>query len=111
MHQGCIWWPAEQKICRQTKITSKEHLGWGIAGGLVNGTPVGKQEKEQFLVSVLLVTEYQEKGAVQDGPIELLYHANRNFSHDWSAVIEGPRIGKSSVELEPLQQSRSLGWK
>ncbi|GFX96441.1 hypothetical protein TNCV_1441161 [Trichonephila clavipes] len=37
--QGCIWWPAEQKICRKTKITSKEHLGWGIAGGLVNGTP------------------------------------------------------------------------
>ncbi|GFX09442.1 hypothetical protein TNCV_4698281 [Trichonephila clavipes] len=46
--QGCIWWPAKQKICRQTKITSKEHLGWGIAGGLMNGTPVGKQEKKQI---------------------------------------------------------------
>ncbi|GFW58049.1 smoothened homolog [Trichonephila clavipes] len=62
-HQGCIWWPAEQKICRQTKITSKEHLGWGIAGGLVNGTPVGKQEKGQFLVPVLLITGYQERGS------------------------------------------------
>ncbi|GFV25641.1 hypothetical protein TNCV_1459561 [Trichonephila clavipes] len=27
------------------KITSKEHLGWGITGGLMNGTPVGKQGK------------------------------------------------------------------
>ncbi|GFX02681.1 hypothetical protein TNCV_2011251 [Trichonephila clavipes] len=68
-HQGCIWWPAEQKICRQTKITSEEHLGWGIACGLVNGTPVGKQEKGQLLVPVLLITGYQEREAVQDGPI------------------------------------------
>ncbi|GFT18372.1 integrase catalytic domain-containing protein [Trichonephila clavipes] len=43
--QGCIWWTAEQKICRHTNIMSEEHQGWGIAGGLVNGTPVGKQEK------------------------------------------------------------------
>ncbi|GFT35212.1 hypothetical protein TNCV_353141 [Trichonephila clavipes] len=62
MHQGCIWWPAEQKICRQTKITSEEHLGWGIASGLVNGTAVGKQEKGQFLVPVLIITGYQERG-------------------------------------------------
>ncbi|GFT08316.1 arylsulfatase B [Trichonephila clavipes] len=48
-HQRCIWWPAEQKICRQTKITSKEHLRWGITCSLMNGTPVGKQEKGSFL--------------------------------------------------------------
>ncbi|GFT31009.1 hypothetical protein TNCV_1683711 [Trichonephila clavipes] len=76
-HQGCIWWPAEQKICRQTKITSEEHLGWGIAGGLMNGTPIGKQEKWQFLVPVLLIIGYQEREAVQDGSIEPLYHAVR----------------------------------
>ncbi|GFW44266.1 hypothetical protein TNCV_1746951 [Trichonephila clavipes] len=64
MRQGCIWWPAEQKICRQTKITSKEHLGWGIAGGVVNGTPLGKQENGQFLVPVLLITGYQEREVV-----------------------------------------------
>ncbi|GFV84890.1 hypothetical protein TNCV_4298721 [Trichonephila clavipes] len=29
----------------EIKVTSEGHLGWGIAGGLVNGTPVGKQEK------------------------------------------------------------------
>ncbi|GFW49763.1 hypothetical protein TNCV_358661 [Trichonephila clavipes] len=60
-HQGCILWLAEQKIYRQT-ISSYEHLGWGIAGGLVNGTPVGKQENGQFLVPVLLITGYGEKG-------------------------------------------------
>ncbi|GFT06034.1 hypothetical protein TNCV_1594671 [Trichonephila clavipes] len=75
--QKCSWRPAEQKICRQTKITSKEHLGWGIAGGLMNCTPVGKQEKEQFLVPVLLITGYQEREAVQDVSIELIYHAVR----------------------------------
>ncbi|GFW80174.1 trans-1,2-dihydrobenzene-1,2-diol dehydrogenase [Trichonephila clavipes] len=42
---GLLWWPAEQKICRQTKITFKEHLGWGIIGCLMNSTPVGKQER------------------------------------------------------------------
>ncbi|GFW69583.1 hypothetical protein TNCV_489271 [Trichonephila clavipes] len=76
-HQGCIWWPAEQKICRQTKITSKEHLGWGITGCLMNGTPVGKQEKGQLFVPVLLITGYQEREDVQNGPIEPLYHAVR----------------------------------
>ncbi|GFX61957.1 hypothetical protein TNCV_3777671 [Trichonephila clavipes] len=76
-HQGSIWWPAEQKICRQTKITSEEHLGWEIAGDLVNGTSVGKQEKRQFLVPVLLIIGYLEREAVQDGPIEPLYHAVR----------------------------------
>ncbi|GFT65332.1 hypothetical protein TNCV_1559751 [Trichonephila clavipes] len=72
-----IWWPAEQKICSQTKIPSKEHLGWGIASGFVNGTHVGKQEKGQFLVPVPLITGYQEREAVLDGPIEPLYHAVR----------------------------------
>ncbi|GFX31608.1 hypothetical protein TNCV_688561 [Trichonephila clavipes] len=33
----------------------------------MNGTPVGKQEKWQFLVPVLLITGYQEREAVQDG--------------------------------------------
>ncbi|GFV07495.1 hypothetical protein TNCV_1738501 [Trichonephila clavipes] len=70
--QGCIWWPVERKICRQTKITSKKHLGWGITGGLMNGTPVGKQEKGQLLVPVLLITGYQEREAVQNDPIEPL---------------------------------------
>ncbi|GFW36886.1 hypothetical protein TNCV_4349271 [Trichonephila clavipes] len=77
MHQGSIWWSDEQKSLRQTKITFEEHLGWRIAGGLVNGTPVGKQEKGQFLVPVLLITVYEEREAVQDGPIEPLYHAVR----------------------------------
>ncbi|GFW28636.1 hypothetical protein TNCV_2317841 [Trichonephila clavipes] len=75
--QGCIWWLAKQKICRQTKITSEKHLGWGIAGGLMNGTPIGKQEKWQFLVPVLLITGYQERVAVYDGSIEPLYHTVR----------------------------------
>ncbi|GFT65336.1 hypothetical protein TNCV_1559791 [Trichonephila clavipes] len=65
------------KICSQTKIPSKEHLGWGIASGFVNGTHVGKQEKGQFLVPVPLITGYQEREAVLDGPIEPLYHAVR----------------------------------
>ncbi|GFW35996.1 hypothetical protein TNCV_4928601 [Trichonephila clavipes] len=43
----------------------------------MNGTPVGKQEKAQLLVPVLLITGYQEREAVQDGPIEPLYHAVR----------------------------------
>ncbi|GFW15776.1 hypothetical protein TNCV_3582741 [Trichonephila clavipes] len=76
-HQGSIWWPAEQKICRQMKILSEEHLGWGIVAGLVHGTPVGKQEKGQFLVPVLLIIGYQERKAVWNGPIEPLYHAIR----------------------------------
>ncbi|GFT50203.1 hypothetical protein TNCV_3622581 [Trichonephila clavipes] len=71
------WWPAEQKICRQTKITSEKHLDWGIAGGLVKGTSVGKQEKRQFLVPVLLINGYQEIDTVQNGPIEPLYHVVR----------------------------------
>ncbi|GFV19736.1 hypothetical protein TNCV_479621 [Trichonephila clavipes] len=75
--KGCIWWPGEQKICRQTKISSEEHLKWGIAGGHVNGTPVGKQGKGQFLSPVLLITGYQEREAVQDGPIKPLYQAVR----------------------------------
>ncbi|GFT30964.1 hypothetical protein TNCV_1683361 [Trichonephila clavipes] len=73
--QGSIWWPAEQKICRQTNLTSEKHLGWGIANGLLNGTPIGKQKRRQFLVPVLLITGYQEREAVQDGPIEPFYHA------------------------------------
>ncbi|GFV62924.1 hypothetical protein TNCV_5084071 [Trichonephila clavipes] len=36
---------------------------------------------------------------------------NRSSSLDQSAVVEGPRIGRSSVELEPLQQSKPLGRK
>ncbi|GFW68334.1 hypothetical protein TNCV_2263241 [Trichonephila clavipes] len=76
----------------------------------MNGTPVGKQEKGQLLVPVLLITGYQERKAVQDGSIEPLYHAvrNRSFSLDRSAVVEGPLIVRSSVELEPLQQLRPL---
>ncbi|GFT60230.1 hypothetical protein TNCV_4970571 [Trichonephila clavipes] len=75
--QWCTWWPTGKKICRQTKITTEEQLGWGIAGGLVSNTSVGKQEKGQFLPPVLLNTGYQEKEAVQNGLIEPLYHAVR----------------------------------
>ncbi|GFW69015.1 hypothetical protein TNCV_2919131 [Trichonephila clavipes] len=77
MRQRSIWWLAEQEICRQAKITSEEHLRWGVAGGLVKGTPVGKKEKRQLFVPVLLITRYQEREAVQDGSIEPLYHALR----------------------------------
>ncbi|GFV12407.1 hypothetical protein TNCV_3078651 [Trichonephila clavipes] len=76
-HQGSIWWLAEQKIHRQTKITAKGHLGWGIVGGLMNGTHAGKQEKGQLLVPILLITGYQEREAVQNGPTEPFYHAVR----------------------------------
>ncbi|GFV93286.1 hypothetical protein TNCV_386501 [Trichonephila clavipes] len=83
---------------------------------------------------VLLITGYQERKAAQDGSIEPLYDAvrlrmqsccpsfvdgeyfavscklqNRSFSLDRSAVVEGPRIVRSSVELKPLQQLRPLG--
>ncbi|GFW44436.1 hypothetical protein TNCV_1748651 [Trichonephila clavipes] len=92
----------------------------------MNGTPVGKQEKWQFLVPVLLITRYQEREAVQCRQTEdakllswfcrwRVFHTvssklqNRSFSLDWSAVVEGPRIVRSSVELKPLQQLRPLG--
>ncbi|GFU23036.1 hypothetical protein TNCV_3514941 [Trichonephila clavipes] len=39
----------------------EEHLEWGIVGGFVNGSPVRKQEKGQFLLPVLLITRYQER--------------------------------------------------
>ncbi|GFT40300.1 hypothetical protein TNCV_627871 [Trichonephila clavipes] len=62
-------------ICMQTKITSEEHLGWGIAGGLVNGTPVDKQKKDNFLSQSCC---YWIPGkAVQDGLIEPLYNTVR----------------------------------
>ncbi|GFU08174.1 hypothetical protein TNCV_3766251 [Trichonephila clavipes] len=99
----------------------------------MNGTSVGKQEKGPLFVLVLLITGYQEREAVQNGPIEPLYHAvrlrmqscctgfvdgeyfteyklqNRSFSLDRRAVVEGPRIMRFSVELEPLQQLRPPG--
>ncbi|GFW02533.1 hypothetical protein TNCV_2455491 [Trichonephila clavipes] len=75
--QWSIWWSAEQKISRQMKVMSEEHLGWGIASGLMNGTHVGKQEKGQLLVPVLLIIGCQEREAVQNGLIEPLYHAVR----------------------------------
>ncbi|GFV23857.1 hypothetical protein TNCV_960511 [Trichonephila clavipes] len=104
--QGCIWWSAEQKICRQT-ITSNEHLGRGIAGGLVNGTPVGKQAKGQFLVPVLLITGYQEKEAVLNGPIESLYHAVRlRMQSCCPGFVDGEYFTQSfancRIEVSPL---------
>ncbi|GFU86416.1 hypothetical protein TNCV_1417681 [Trichonephila clavipes] len=106
-HKGCIWWPAEQKICRHTKITFKEHLGWLIASGLVNGTPVGKQEKGQFLVPVLLITGYQEREAVQDGLIEPLYHAVRlRMQSSCPGFVDGEYFTQSlancRIEVSPL---------
>ncbi|GFU79687.1 hypothetical protein TNCV_4036941 [Trichonephila clavipes] len=105
--QVCIWWPAEQKICRQTKITSKEHLGWGIAGGLMNGTPVGKHEKWKFLVPVLLITGYQEREAVQDGSIEPLYHDVRlRMQSCCTGFVDGEYFTQSlatcRIEVSPL---------
>ncbi|GFU49127.1 hypothetical protein TNCV_573661 [Trichonephila clavipes] len=105
--QRCIWWPAEQKIWRQTKITSKEHLIWGIAGGLMNGTPVGKQEKWQFLVPVLLITGYQEREAVQDGSIEHLYLAIRlRMQSCCPGFVDGEYFTQSlancRIEVSPL---------
>ncbi|GFX12685.1 hypothetical protein TNCV_3158061 [Trichonephila clavipes] len=43
----------------------------------MNGTSVGKQEKGQLLVPVLLITGFPEREAVQYGSIEPLYHAVR----------------------------------
>ncbi|GFV71014.1 hypothetical protein TNCV_1447141 [Trichonephila clavipes] len=53
----------------------KSIYGWGITGSVLNGTPVGKQEKGQLLVPVLLITEYQEREAGQNGPFAPLCHA------------------------------------
>ncbi|GFX00772.1 hypothetical protein TNCV_4577391 [Trichonephila clavipes] len=54
---------------------SEKYLGWEISGGLMNHTPVGKQEKGHFLVPVLLITGYQERETVQNGPTEPIHHA------------------------------------
>ncbi|GFX89647.1 hypothetical protein TNCV_3710791 [Trichonephila clavipes] len=105
--QGFIWWPAEQKFCKQTKITSKEHLGWGITGSLMNGTPVGKREKGQFLVPFLLITGYQEREAVQDGSIEPLYHAVRlRMQSCCPGIVDGEYFTQSlancRIKVSPL---------
>ncbi|GFS91374.1 hypothetical protein TNCV_1307551 [Trichonephila clavipes] len=75
MHQGSIWWPAEQNICRQTKITSEDHLGWGIAGGLVNSC----RQAVKRAISYPSPVDYWIPGdrGVQNGPIEPFYHAVR----------------------------------
>ncbi|GFU58907.1 hypothetical protein TNCV_5074931 [Trichonephila clavipes] len=96
-----MWWPAEQKICRQTKITSKAS-GMGNNRLSMNGTPLGKQEKWQLPVPVLLITGYHKRNF----SCKL---QNQSFSLDWSAVVDEPRIGRFSVELKPLQQLRPLG--
>ncbi|GFW36966.1 hypothetical protein TNCV_5018641 [Trichonephila clavipes] len=102
---GSIWWPAEQKICRQRKITSEEHLGLGIASGLVNGTAVSKQKKRQFLAPVLLIIGYQEREAVQDGPIEPLYHAVRLRC---KAVVQVLSLATISHSLLQTAESKFL---
>ncbi|GFT46297.1 hypothetical protein TNCV_3126671 [Trichonephila clavipes] len=104
---GNSWWSHEQHSCRQ-------------AGKRTTSCPSP--------------VDYWIPGeAVQNGPIEPLYHAirmrmqsccpgfvdgeyftvscklqNRSFSLDPSAVVEEPRIVRSSVELEPLQRLRPL---
>ncbi|GFX71475.1 hypothetical protein TNCV_2694631 [Trichonephila clavipes] len=88
-------------------ITSEEHLGWGIASGLVNGPPVGKQEKGQFLVPVLLITGYQIREAVQDGPIKPLYHAVRlRMQSCCPGFVDGEyftqSLGNCRIEVSPL---------
>ncbi|GFV24849.1 hypothetical protein TNCV_883171 [Trichonephila clavipes] len=105
----------------------------GIAGGLVNGTPVGKQEKA---ISCLSLVDYWipgERGCSgwsdrtslpcrQTENAKLLswfcrwrvFHTvscklqNQSFCLDRSTVVEGPRIVRSSVEREPLQHLRPL---
>ncbi|GFU28984.1 hypothetical protein TNCV_471011 [Trichonephila clavipes] len=89
------------------KIMSKEHLGWGIAGGLMNGTPVGKQEKWQCPVPVLLITGYQEREAVQDGSNEPLYHAVRlRMQSCCPGFVDGEYFTQSlancRIEVSPL---------
>ncbi|GFS97585.1 hypothetical protein TNCV_4488341 [Trichonephila clavipes] len=53
---------------RKHLVAGEDHVrrasGMGIASGLVNSTPVGKQEKGQFLEPVLLITRYQDREAV-----------------------------------------------
>ncbi|GFW93479.1 hypothetical protein TNCV_46821 [Trichonephila clavipes] len=105
--QGCIWWPAEQKTCRQTNISFEEHLGWGITSSLMNSTPVGKQEKWLFLVPVLLITGYQERESVQDGWIEPLYHAVRlRMQSCCPGFVDGEYFTQSlancRIEVSPL---------
>ncbi|GFY00224.1 hypothetical protein TNCV_4664761 [Trichonephila clavipes] len=105
----------------------------GIASGLMNGTPVGRQ-KNSFFVPVLLITGYQDREAVQDGSIEPLYHAVRlRMQSYYPGFVYGayftqslancrikvspligvqlqrdPKFVRSSVELEPLQQLKLL---
>ncbi|GFW04032.1 hypothetical protein TNCV_2051481 [Trichonephila clavipes] len=105
--QGCIWWLAEQKICIQTKITFKEHLDRRIAGGLMNDTPLCKQEKWQLLVPVLLITGYQVREAVQNGPIEPLYHTVRHRMQSCCpSFVDGEYfaqcLANCRIEVSPL---------
>ncbi|GFT80540.1 hypothetical protein TNCV_5122531 [Trichonephila clavipes] len=99
--------PEDLEDLQADKDYVKEHLGWGIAAGLVNGTPVGKQEKGQFLVSVLLITGYQEREAVQDGSIEPLYHAVRlRMQSSCPGFFDGEYFTQSlancRIEVSPL---------
>ncbi|GFY22025.1 hypothetical protein TNCV_3296691 [Trichonephila clavipes] len=96
---------------------NEEHLGCGIAIGIVNDTPVRKEKKRQFLFPVLLITRYQERvcsewsyssslPTCQTEDVELLSgfsrcrvsHTascklqNRSFSLGRSAVVEELRI-------------------
>ncbi|GFT37996.1 hypothetical protein TNCV_4763881 [Trichonephila clavipes] len=97
----------------------------------MNGTPVVKKEKGQLLVPVLLITVYHKRETVRNGSMYLsitedakllswfcrwrVFHTvscklqNQSFSLDRSAVVDEPRIGRSSVELKPLHQLRPLG--
>ncbi|GFU11767.1 hypothetical protein TNCV_4969621 [Trichonephila clavipes] len=73
----------------------------------MNGTPVGKQEKWQFLVSILLITGYQEKEAVQDGSIGPLYYAVRlRMQSCCPGFVDGEYFTQSlancRIEVSPL---------
>ncbi|GFV08794.1 hypothetical protein TNCV_679901, partial [Trichonephila clavipes] len=46
---------------RRVNITSDEHLGWGIAVGFMNGTPVASREKEISCHTPVVCTGYQER--------------------------------------------------
>ncbi|GFX74677.1 hypothetical protein TNCV_3121071 [Trichonephila clavipes] len=64
----------------------------------MNGTPVGKQEKRQLHVPVLLINGYQEIEAVQNDPIEPLYQAVGLRMQTVVLVLSMARISHSLLQ-------------
>ncbi|GFW77955.1 hypothetical protein TNCV_2489991 [Trichonephila clavipes] len=66
-----------------------------------------KQEKRQLFVPVLLITGYQEREAVQNGPIKPLYHAvRRRMQSHCPGFVDGEYFTQSlancRIEVSPL---------